>query len=303
MTDADVDGSHIRTLIMTFFFRQMQSLIDRGYLYLAQPPLYLIKKGQTKSYLKNEKELENYLFAKIGDEIVFYQKGFKEELLKGQKLIKFIKLVHKKNLLMNNLEKRGMPRPLTKKLIEIFKIENDFRNKDKASRLAKKLLENSLCKNVELKFDEEYATYVLDIEFEFNGVKTNKTIDHAFLTGPEFSDIQEIYEKLAEFPPSPYYLLVGKENYTVENRKELVSFLFERLKKGLSIQRYKGLGEMNPEQLWETTMDPENRTLLKVAVNDLQESETIFDTLMGNDAAKRKDFIQQNALNVRNLDI
>lgn len=303
MTDADVDGSHIRTLIMTFFFRQMQSLIDKGYLYLAQPPLYLIKKGQTKAYLKNEKELENYLFAKIGDEVVFYQKGFNEELLKGQKLIKFIKLVHKKNLLMNNLEKRGMPRPLTKKLIEIIKSENDFKDKDNTSRLAQKLQENSLCKNVEIKFDEEYATYILDIEFEFNGVKTSKAIDHAFLTGPEFSDIHELYGKLAEFPPAPYYLLIGKENYIVENRRELVSFLFERLKKGLSIQRYKGLGEMNPEQLWETTMDPENRTLLKVAVNDLQESEAIFDTLMGNDASKRKEFILKNALNVRNLDI
>jgi DNA gyrase subunit B len=303
MTDADVDGSHIRTLIMTFFFRQMQSLIDKGYLYLAQPPLYLIKKGQSKAYLKNEKELENYLFGKIGDEVVFYQKGFKEELLKGQKLIKFIKLVHKKNLLMNNLEKRGMPRPLTKKLIEIIKSENDFKDKTNTARLAKKLLENSLCKNVEIKFDEEYGNYILDIEFEFNGVKTIKTIDHAFLSGPEFSDIHELYGKLAEFPPAPYYLLIGKENYTVENRRELVAFLFERLKKGLSIQRYKGLGEMNPDQLWETTMDPENRTLLKVAVNDMQESEVIFDTLMGNDPAKRKEFILQNALNVRNLDI
>ena len=303
MTDADVDGSHIRTLIMTFFFRQMQSLIDRGYLYLAQPPLYLIKKGQSKSYLKNEKELENYLFAKIGDEVVFYQKGFKEELLKGQKLVKFIKMVHKKNLLMNNLEKRGMPRPLTKKLIEIIKSENDFKDKDKSGRLAKKLLEKSLCKNVEINFDEEYSIYVLEIEFEFNGVRSSKSIDHTFLSGPEFSDIHDIYAKLGEFPSAPYYVQIGKESHIVESRKELVSFLFERLKKGLSIQRYKGLGEMNPEQLWETTMDPENRTLLKVAVNDLQESEVIFDTLMGNDASKRKDFILQNALNVRNLDI
>ena len=303
MTDADVDGSHIRTLIMTFFFRHMQSLIDKGYLYLAQPPLYLIKKGQSKAYLKNEKELENYLFTKIGDEVVFYQQGFKEELLKGQKLIKFIKLVHKKNLLMNNLEKRGMPRPLTKKLIEIIKNENDFKEKEKTARLAKKLMDKSFCKDVEIKFDEEYGTYALDIEFEFNGVKTQKAIDHAFLTGPEFSDIHDIYSKLTEYPPAPYYLLIGKENFVVETRKELVAFLFERLKKGLSIQRYKGLGEMNPEQLWETTMDPENRTLLKVAVNDLQESELIFDTLMGNDASKRKDFILQNALNVRNLDI
>jgi DNA gyrase subunit B len=303
MTDADVDGAHIRTLIMTFFFRQMHSLIDKGYLYLAQPPLYLIKKGQTKAYLKNEKELENYLFTKIGDEVVFYQKDFKNELLKGQKLLKFVKLVHKKNFLMDNLERRGMPRPLTKKLVDLIKGENDFKSKEKTARLAKKLQEDSLCRNVDIKFDKEYGTYVLEIEFEFNGVKTGRTINHAFLTGPEFSDIHEVYEKLAEFPTAPYCLTIGKENFTVENRRELVAFLFERLKKGLTIQRYKGLGEMNPEQLWETTMDPENRTLLQVAVDDFQESELIFDTLMGNDASKRKEFILNNALNVRNLDI
>ena len=189
-----------------------------------------------------KKNWKTTLFNKIGDEVVFYQKDLKEELLKGQKLVKFIKLVHKKNLLMNNLEKRGMPRPLTKRLIDSIKSENDFKDKEKTGRLAKKLLEKSLCKNVDIKFDEEYGTYALDIEFEFNGVKTRKAIDHAFLNGPEFSDIHDIYAKLLEFPLAPYFLQIGKESFTVESRKELVSFLFERLKKGLSIQRYKGLG-------------------------------------------------------------
>jgi len=303
MTDADVDGSHIRTLIMTFFFRQMQSLIEKGHLFLAQPPLYLIKKGQTKVYLKNERELENYLFARIADEVVFCKKNFSGELLKGQKLLKFIKSVHKKNLLMSNLEKRGMPRLLTKKIVEIIKNENDFKDKAKTKLMAQELLKSALCNNVDIRFDKEYGTHIMDVEFEFNGVKTHKIIDREFLTGPEFSDIKEIYEKLAEFPSAPYYVQIGKEDFVVESRKELVGFLFERLKKGLSIQRYKGLGEMNPEQLWETTMDPENRTLLKVSVSDFHECEEIFDTLMGSDSTKRKDFIQQNALNVRNLDI
>jgi DNA gyrase subunit B len=303
MTDADVDGSHIRTLIMTFFFRQMQSLIEKGYLYLAQPPLYLIKKGQAKVYLKNEKELENYLFAKIGDEVIFYNKDFRSEILKGPKLLKFIKLVHKKNLLMNNLEKHGMPRPLTKKLVRTIDSENDFQDKTKAKAIAQQLQKDSLCKNVEIKFDKEYGAYTLDLEFELNGVNTHKIIDHDFLTGPEFSDIKELYGKLDELPSVPYFIGIGKENFVQDNRKELVTFLFERLQKGLTIQRYKGLGEMNPDQLWETTMDPEHRTLLRVGINDFHECEEIFDTLMGNDAAKRKDFIIQNALNVRNLDI
>ncbi len=303
MADADVDGSHIRTLIMTFFFRQMQSLIEKGYLYLAQPPLFLIKKGQAKIYLKNEKELENFLFAKIGDEVVLYDKDFRSEILKGPKLLKFIKLVHKKNLLMNNLEKHGMPRPLTKKLVRTIDNESDFQDKVKAKAIAQQLLKDSLCKNVEIKFDKEFGAYTLDLEFELNGVSTHKIIDHDFLTGPEFSDIKELYGKLDELPAAPYSIEIGKEKFVQDNRKELVTFLFERLQKGLTIQRYKGLGEMNPAQLWETTMDPENRTLLQVGINDFHECEEIFDTLMGNDAAKRKDFIQQNALNVRNLDI
>jgi len=303
MADADVDGSHIRTLIMTFFFRQMQSLIEKGHLYLAQPPLYLIKKGQSKVYLKNEKELENFLFAKVGDEVIFYKKDFSSELLKGQKLVKFIKLVHKKNLLMNNLEKRGLPRELTKKLVRLIDNENDFQDKNKVKVIAQQLQKDALCQSVETKFDKEYGAYTMDIEFEMNGVNTHRIIDHDFLTGPEFSDINELYDKLEEYPAAPYFIEIGKENFTLDSRKELVTFLFDRLKKGLSIQRYKGLGEMNPEQLWETTMDPEHRTLLKVGVNDIRECEEIFDTLMGNDAAKRKDFIMQNALNVRNLDI
>ena len=303
MTDADVDGSHIRTLIMTFFFRQMRSLIEKGYLYLAQPPLYLIKKGQSKVYLKNEKELENFLFAKVGDEVVLRKKDFQGELLKGQKLVKFIKLVHKKNLLMINLEKRGMPRPLTKKLVRLIDNENDFQDKAKARAIAQQLLKDSLCKTVETRFDKEFGAYTLDIEFEMNGVTTRKAVDHDFLTGPEFSDINEIYDKLDEYPAAPYFIEIGRETFVQESRKDLVTFLFDRLLKGLAIQRYKGLGEMNPEQLWETTMDPEHRTLLQVGVNDVRECEEIFDTLMGNDAAKRKDFIVQNALNVRNLDI
>ncbi|MBN2346242.1 MAG: DNA topoisomerase (ATP-hydrolyzing) subunit B [Candidatus Aminicenantes bacterium] len=303
MTDADVDGSHIRTLIMTFFFRQMQSLVEKGFLYLAQPPLYLIKKGQAKVYLKNEKELENHLFAKIGDEVIFFKKNFAGELLKGHKLVKFIKLVHKKNLLMGNLEKRGMPRPLTKKLVETIDSENDLRDKNKVKEISRQLRTDPVCRNLEIRFDKEYTTHILDIEFELNGVSAHKVIDHSFLTGPEFADINEVYDKLAEFPASPYFVEIGKERFVVENRKELVGILFDRLKKGLSIQRYKGLGEMNPDQLWETTMDPEKRTLLQVGVNDFGECEEIFDTLMGNDSAKRKDFIIQNALDVRNLDI
>jgi len=303
MTDADVDGSHIRTLIMTFFFRQMKAIIERGSLYLAQPPLYLVRRGQSKMYLKNDKELENFLLNRIGEEVVFYSDPAKEKTLKGQALIKFLKLIHKRELLISNLEKRGMPRRLTLKLIELISDENDLQDKKKTATIAARLRESKLCKEVTTRFDEEYSSHALDIEYELNGVKTSKAIDWNFLTGPEFAEVNEIDEKLQESPRAPYLFQIGKEEFTVATDHDLIASLYERIKKGVSIQRYKGLGEMNPGQLWETTMDPKYRTLLQVDINDVHDSEEIFDTLMGSDSNKRKDFILQNALNVKNLDI
>ncbi len=303
MTDADVDGSHIRTLIMTFFFRQMKAVIENGTLYLAQPPLFLVRKGQSKIYLKNEKELENYLMSRIGEDVVFSWGKDKEKSLKGSGVIKFVKLLHKKNLLVDNLERRGMPRLLTEKLIELITDENTLKNLKQTESIGKYLKENHFCLDYSIRFDDEYSVHVLDIEYELNGVKMTKSLNWEFLTGPEFAEVNEVEEKLKEYPASPFCFQIGKDDFREENEREMLAQLFERVKKGLSIQRYKGLGEMNPDQLWETTMDPKNRVLLKVNINDFHESEEIFDTLMGNDSNKRKEFILLNALNVKNLDI
>jgi DNA gyrase subunit B len=153
------------------------------------------------------------------------------------------------------------------------------------------------------KYDEEHETYTIDIEYELNGLNMSKSIDWSFLTGPEFAEVNEIHEKLKTYLVSPYHFCIGNKEYVIEMESELVPFLFKKLKSGLYIQRYKGLGEMNPNQLWETTMDKENRTLLKVNINDFYESEEVFDILMGNDSNKRKNFIMENALHVKNLDI
>jgi DNA gyrase subunit B len=303
MTDADVDGSHIRTLIMTFFFRQMKAVIENGTLYLAQPPLFLVRKGQSKIYLKNEKELENYLMSRIGEDVVFSWGKDKEKSLKGNGVIKFVKLLHKKNLLVDNLERRGMPRLLTEKLIELITDENTLKNLKQAESIGNYLKENHFCLDYSIRFDDEYSVHVLDIEYELNGVKMTKSLNWEFLTGPEFAEVNEVEEKLKEYPASPFCFQIGKDDFREENEREMLAQLFERVKKGLSIQRYKGLGEMNPDQLWETTMDPKHRVLLKVNINDFHESEEIFDTLMGNDSNKRKEFILLNALNVKNLDI
>ncbi len=300
MTDADVDGSHIRTLLLTFFFREMKGLIDRGYLYLAQPPLFLVRKGQSKMYLKNEKELENFLFKKVGEDTLL---KCGQDVLRGAELVRFLKQVHKKNVILDNLGKRGWPEKLICALLEWIRDENTFASKEKTEEVAARLLDQGLCREVLLRHDEEYDSFSLDLQFEYQGLRIKKEIDWKFLTGPEFAEINEIYEKLRNLPQAPYHFLIGKDEITVENEAVLVETLFEKVKKGIVIQRYKGLGEMNPGQLWETTMDPEQRTLWKVSIADMQESENIFDTLMGNDSTKRKEFILSNAMRVRNLDI
>lgn len=309
MTDADVDGSHIRTLLMTFFFRHMKPLIESGFLCLAQPPLYLVRKGKNNTYLKNEKELENFLLKKISEEVVFYLDKDKSEELKGANLIQFIKLLNKKNSLIENIEKRGMPRNITTKLIELIQNEDTLKDEQNSREIAEKLQTLSCCRSAVPVFDEEYSTYTLELEYELNGVIMQRSINWDYLTGPLFAQVNETYVKLKSYPTPPYIFRIGKNGddgkyeFQVDNEKDLVSFLFENIKKGLYIQRYKGLGEMNPDQLWETTMNPENRILLKVNISDYLASETIFDTLMGSDANKRREFIMENALDVRNLDI
>jgi DNA gyrase subunit B len=303
MTDADVDGSHIRTLLMTFFFRHMRPLIDKGYLHLAQPPLFLVRKGKKLTYLKNEKDLETFLLNKIGEEVVFYLDKTNGDDLKQDKLIKFIKLVNKKNSLIDNIEKRGMPQVITMKLIELIQNEDTLKDEQKSKEIAEKLQTLECCRSAVSTFDEEYSTYNLKLEYELNGVIMKRFINWEYLTGPLFAQVNEAYEKLKNYPVAPYFFQIGKDEFQVDSETELVPFLFEKIKKGLYIQRYKGLGEMNPDQLWVTTMNPENRTLLKVSIRDYLESETIFDTLMGSDSHKRKEFIMENALNVKNLDI
>jgi DNA gyrase subunit B len=309
MTDADVDGSHIRTLLMTFFFRHMRPLIERGHVYLAQPPLFLVKKGKTHKYLKNEKELENHLLKKIGEEMALYfespgenqEDREKTQPLRGRKLITFIKLINKMESLMESIEKRGMPRVLTEKLIELIKSEDTFEDEGQTREIAQSIRELGCASSLDISFDQEHSRYTLELEYELNGVIMHRSINWDYLTGPLFAKVNEAYEKLQEYPNPPYIFKIGNEEIKIENKNNLVSTLFEKIKKGLTIQRYKGLGEMNPNQLWETTMDPMNRTLLKVNINDFFASETIFDTLMGSDSGKRKEFILENALNVRNL--
>jgi DNA gyrase subunit B len=262
-----------------------------------------VRKGKSRTYLKNEKELENFLLKKIGEDALLHLDEDKKEVLRGRKLEKFLKLINKRNSLLERIQKRGMPSELTRGLIEWIKNEDTFKDEKETEEVAENIRRVECVRSVTRSFDEEYKTYTLDIEFEFNGLISHRSINWDYLTGPLFAKVNEAHEKLKEYPDRPYSVQIGSDRFEAVNRKQLVSTLFEKVKKGLYVQRYKGLGEMNPTQLWETTMDPKYRTLLKVNINDFYKSEIMFDTLMGSDSAKRKDFILENALNVKNLDI
>jgi len=303
MTDADVDGAHIRTLLMTFFFNHMREIIEKGHLYLAQPPLYMVRKGKKHLYMKNEKERMDFFFKRVGEESRIILGPGKNDVLKNAKLVRFLKMINKKNNLVDDIEKQGIPRELTFTLIEQIRDEDTFRSEKKTLAVAEALRKLDCCRSVDVGFQEEYDTHCLEVEYQLNGMVINRSINWDFLTGPEFAEVNQVYEKLKSYPHPPYKVEIGNNAFVVEKRSDLVSILMENSQKGIYVQRYKGLGEMNPGQLWETTMNPENRTLLKVQINDFVQSEDLFDTLMGSDSNKRREFILKNALNVRNLDV
>jgi len=306
MTDADVDGAHIRTLLLTFFYRQMAPVIERGYLYIAQPPLYKVKKGKIEKYLKNEEELENFLLDTCLESVVVRQKSkvipstvLKEVIQKANIFVKHTEKIAKKKEyavlkeIVLNLKWKETILHSVKHLEEETKI------------LQKKLIQNKAISELEYKIekDEEHTGYKLLMTTTKGGIKKTFEINHQFLISTE---IEELRKKAASFDKigeSPWEVAVDGEIKTVEDIETLVRVVFDASKKGAYVQRYKGLGEMNPEQLWETTMDPKNRTMLQVRIEDAVEADNIFTLLMGDEVQERREFIETNALRVRNLDI
>jgi DNA gyrase subunit B len=300
MTDADVDGSHIRTLLMTFFYRHMKSLIEQGYLYIAQPPLYKISRGRELLYLKEERAYEKWLVKKISEDFQVRVKG-KKEAFEGEKFRKmFLKIMQKKNYI-ELLERKGYPRFLIDLLIKEGVGGLEFLQDKKAMRRIRSLVETKGLQ-IELDKDEEYEAYELGIRFQINGMSIDCKVNLALIDSVEYKNLYKIYKELEDFR-APYEVLSNGDCVVIENENKLVEYLHEKGKKGVSIQRYKGLGEMTPEQLWATTMNPENRALLKVSIQDAVEAEEIFNTLMGDEVERRRNFIETNALTATNLDI
>ncbi len=300
MTDADVDGSHIRTLLMTFFYRYMKSLIQQGYLYIAQPPLYKITRGKEVLYLKEERAYEKWIVKKISEDFKVRVKG-RKEVFEGEKFRKlFLRIMQKKSFIQL-LERKSFPLFLIEMLIREGVDRLEFLQDRKAMKRIQSLIEAKGL-TTELTKDEEYEAYELGIKFQVNGMVITCKINLALVESPEYKNLFKIYKELEEFRP-PYEVISDSESIVVENETKLLDYLHERGKKGVGIQRYKGLGEMAPQQLWETTMNPENRALLRVSIQDAVEADDVFSILMGDEVERRRAFIESNAVLATNLDI
>ncbi len=305
MTDADVDGSHIRTLLLTFFFRQMRELIEKGYLYIAQPPLYKVKRGNSELYLKNEKALQDYLVDAALDGAVLQLPSGEQRVAADLRAlvnhaIRFNDILQHvgRRLPLMIVQAAALAGALAK---DVYADNNQVQIK--AEAVAVKL--NSAVIQAGEKGWHGYADEAgrMVLEREVRGVLEKNRIDAAFCASPEVIELDALGREMAEvFEASAIFLRRGNET-AVTTPLELLNLVMETGKKGISLQRFKGLGEMNAEQLWETTLNPDTRTLLQVKIHHADDAEEVFSTLMGGVVEPRRDFIQANALKVANLDV
>ncbi len=297
MTDADVDGAHIRTLLLTFFFRQMPDVIERGYLYIAQPPLYKVKKGRTERYIQNESELQDMLFELASEEVSLRVRG---GFVSGKGVIPYLKRLAGYVSLIDWFGLRRKDTEVLEYLLDRGVSLQTLSQKEAVEALCRELSERfTNLKIGEITFDEEHNCWGTEIRRVGRRVRLNAE----FLTSPDYREIVHMHSIVEELGPRPFKVRIKEVERGFESTKDLLNFIMEVARKGLSIQRYKGLGEMNPQQLWETTMDPEKRTLLQVTIEDSVEADQIFTVLMGENVEPRKEFIIRHALEAKNIDV
>ncbi|HEX2826362.1 MAG TPA: DNA topoisomerase (ATP-hydrolyzing) subunit B [Burkholderiales bacterium] len=303
MTDADVDGSHIRTLLLTFFYRQMPDLIERGHIYIAQPPLYKVKHGKQERYLKDEHELKEYLLKLALAEAELYTAANETTPLSREAFEE----VAKEYLLAEAVIQREARLIDEEVLYAMLKGSPDLDLSDQAHAeesarsLAALLGDGNLA--VEPKFDEKLERYVLAISRTQHGVVRHGYIDADFLQSGDYAQIRKTGQVIHGLLGEGAYVKRGDQLHPVKDFREAIEWVLAEVQRGVSTQRYKGLGEMNPEQLWETTMDPSTRRLLKTQIEDAITAEEIFATLMGDQVEPRRNFIETNALGARNIDV
>ncbi len=304
MTDADVDGSHIRTLLLTFFFRHMQELINRGNIFVAQPPLYRLRKGKKDVYIKDEKEFMREILRRATENVVVEVSSGPEgvtERIEGAELRNFLMALEEYVQISTKVERRLRDeRALSVVSNPALKIDSkvDFSDEKNMQVLADELRAAGL--DGEVKYDEEHSANMVVYH---DSTLAERAICIELAAAPEFRRMRFLSRHIARYNRPPFIVLKDSGRVVRENWRDLLDHVLEEGKKDASVQRYKGLGEMNAEQLWETTMDAERRTLLRVRLEDAVECEEIFSTLMGEDVDARRKFIEENALDVRNLDV
>jgi len=299
MTDADVDGSHIRTLLLTFFYRQMPDLVEAGHLYVAKPPLYRMKDGTSEVFFHNEDSYNSYLMDKVSAKETVWVDGQKK--ISGKRLRSLLHTLLDYFDKMNSLTRKGYSGRFLDLLCKKEVNKNQIKNKELIISLSKELEKDAFITE-EIKFDEEHNRYELLLrDQKSNGAFF--TFNWDLLTSPDFQELFKLDQALRDLN-GPFFLVGDEKNQTkIETKEKLVEYLVDKAKKGTVIQRYKGLGEMNPGQLWHTTMDPERRSLVKVTIEDVVAADEIFTLLMGDKVEPRREFIQNNALEVTELDI
>ena len=309
MTDADVDGSHIRTLLLTFFYRQMPFLAENGYLYIAEPPLFKVKRGKEERYIKDESALEEYIFESAQAVVTLYPRGKKTQI-KGRELMELLKKTARFQRILTRMGRRGMDTSI----IGALALDNISVDTLKSQRATVNLFDNLKTYlrafhpdifpvEFSTEKDPEHGTFTMRCVSRPNGAPVETVIDAEFVSSAEFQELKNLGRELRNFGGPPFIIEDRDHKEEVRTLKDLMDRVLDIGKKGLTIQRYKGLGEMNPDQLWETTMDPERRRLRQVRIEDEVEAEEIFTKLMGDQVEARREFIEKHALEVENLDI
>jgi DNA gyrase subunit B len=311
LCDADVDGSHIRTLLLTFFYRQMPELIDRGHIYIAQPPLFKIKKGKHEQYIHDEREMQKYLMRKATENVTVTVKSTDAQF-KGADLRKMLEKLSELDNYLDKLERRLHDRKIVDTMIDAFAGPKGIFTTKAAKKLHEVFEKEALLQQVtaalekanyetEIVPDEEHGTFSIAVQRARGNGRI--VIDWELATHVEFSKAVQLYGELQDLSQPPFVISENDNHTIVDSRPALLEHIMNSAKSGLTIQRYKGLGEMNPEQLWQTTLNPETRTILNVQVNDAVETDEMFTVLMGDAVEPRRKFIEDNALDVKNLDI
>ena len=297
MTDADVDGSHIRTLLLTFFFRHMKELIERGHVYIAQPPLYRVKRGKSERYIRDERDFARELMKRATeDHVVKAKEGVS---LEGARLTSFLLNVQEYEAAAAKLGRRLREPGLVELLAESgLEKKTDFGEKKTLEKLLKEVEKSKLKLEGKIVFDEEHSLY--EIQF---GAPHNQKISWAVASTAEYKRLRALGRQIEEFNHPPFTVARNGTQVTQEKATDVLNYVMEDAKKDFTITRFKGLGEMNAVQLWETTMNADTRTLLQVKLEDAVAAEDIFTTLMGENVEARRKFIEENALEVVNLDI